>query len=406
MALLNKLPRVENLIHRHVENGIVSGVATAWQLGAGDIRYQTAGLQEFHGARAMAADSLFRLHSQSKPITGIATMMLIEEGRLELDQPLHHILPEFAAMQVVVDGDIQRTRPATRSITIRHLLTHTAGLSLAVNGDAMAGLYARAGIVPGLRDRARGPFEREQPATLEEFCLRLSRLPLAFDPGTKFEYSVGTDVLGMVIQAASGIRFEDFLQQRIFDPLGMSDTSFVVPPEKLDRLTALYENKPFDGWKYVDDPRASVYALPTPPFGGSALVSSAHDYARFASMLAHDGIFEGRQLLRPDTVQLAMSNLFPESIGGVELPRGFLWPNTGFGAAMSVQTGPGEAPTGVCGWPGASGTGVWMDRQRRFFFVFLVQHWPPTGNIHLRPEIIQAAYADLLDLAPWLFDRT
>jgi CubicO group peptidase (beta-lactamase class C family) len=395
MALLSKLARVEELIHRYVDDGIVSGVSTAWQLGAGEIRYQCAGLQEFHGVRAMGADSLFRLHSQSKPITGIAAMMLIEEGRLELDQPLRDILPEFADPQVIIDGDVERTRPALRPITIRHLLTHTAGLSLAVNGDAMAERYAREGIMPGLRDRARGPGEREQPATLEDFCARLGRLPLAFDPGAKFEYSVGTDVLGMVIQAVAGMRFEDFLQQRLFDPLGMRDTCFVVPPEKLERLTALYEKNAFDGWKYVDNPRASVYALPTLPFGGGALVSSARDYARFASMLTHDGAFEGRQLLRPETVRLAMSNLLPKSVTAVELPRGYVWPNAGFGAAMSVQMGPGEAPAGVCGWPGASGTGVWMDRERRFFFVFLVQHWPPTQNIHLRPEVIRAAYADL-----------
>lgn len=277
MKKLNVLPRVEKLLQHYVDAGIVSGAATAWQLGTDEIRFQCAGLQEFHGARAMGPDSLFRLHSQSKPITGIATMLLVEEGRLGLDQPLSDILPEFAAMQVVVDGDVERTRPAMQPITIRHLLTHTAGLSLPINGDALADLYMREGIVPGLRDRARGPGEREPAATLEEFCARLSRLPLAFEPGAKFEYSVGTDVLGMVIQVVSGIPFETFLQQRLFEPLDMRDTCFVVPAAKLDRLTALYEKKPFDGWKYVDNPRASVYAQPTLPSGGGALVSSAHD---------------------------------------------------------------------------------------------------------------------------------
>lgn len=397
MATLTTLPRVAQLIRRYVDDELVSGVVTAWQCGDGDIRYQCVGKPEFHTEKSMASDSLFRLHSQSKPITGIATLMLIEDGKLGLDQPLHEILPAFSAMQVVIDGDINRTRPAVRPITIRHLLTHTAGLSLSINGDAMADLYARTGIVPGLRDRARGPGELEPPLTLDDFCTRLSRLPLLFDPGAKFEYSVGTDVLGMVIQVISGIPFEQFLQQRIFDPLGMRDTGFVVPPSSLDRLTALYEKKPFDGWKYVDNPRTSVYAQPSLPSGGGALVSSAYDYARFASMLIHDGVLEGRRLLQPATVQLAMSNLLPESVEDIELPRGYIWPNMGFGAAMAVQTGPGETPTGVCSWPGASGTGVWFDRERKFFFVFLVQHWPPTQNIHMRPEAIKAAYADLAD---------
>jgi CubicO group peptidase (beta-lactamase class C family) len=177
----------------------------------------------------------------------------------------------------------------------------------------------------------------------------------------------------------------------------MRDTCFVVPPEKINRLTALYEKREFDGWKYVDNPRRSVYAQPSLPSGGGALVSSAHDYARFASMLIHDGEFEGRRLLRAETVQLATSNLFPKSVEHIELPRGYNWPNMGFGAAMSVQTGPGEAPTGVFGWPGASGTGVWMDRRRKFFFIFLVQHWPPTTNFHMRPEVIAAAYADIAE---------
>jgi CubicO group peptidase (beta-lactamase class C family) len=397
MATLKNLPRVAELIQGYVDREIVSGVVVAWQLGDDDVNYQCVGKPEFHAQRSMAPDSLFRLHSQSKPITGIATMMLIEESKLGIDQPLHEILPEFGNLQVVMDGDIQRTRPAARPITIRHLLTHTAGFSLSINGDALADRYARSGIVPGLRDRARGPGELEPPTTLEEFCARLSRLPLAFDPGAKFEYSVATDVLGLVIQRVAGISFEKFLQQRLFDPLDMHDTGFVVPPEKLDRLTALYEKREFDGWKYVDNPRHSVYAQPSLPSGGGALVSSAHDYANFASMLIHNGVFEGRQIMRAETVELATSNLLPASAAHVELPRGYIWPNMGFGAAMSVQTGIGEAPAGVFGWPGASGTGVWMDRRRKFFLVFLIQHWPPTIHIHMRPEVIAAAYADLAD---------
>jgi CubicO group peptidase (beta-lactamase class C family) len=177
----------------------------------------------------------------------------------------------------------------------------------------------------------------------------------------------------------------------------MRDTCFVVPPEKLERLTALYEKKEFDGWKYVDDPRRSVYAEPTLPAGGGALVASARDYAHFAAMIVDGGAFDGNRVLKAETVRLATANLLPQGVDRIEFPRGYVWQNTGFGAAMSVQTGPGDTPAGVCGWPGASGTGVWMDPQRRFFFVFMTQSWPPTVNIHMRPEIIAAAYADLAD---------
>lgn len=388
------LPRVGGFLRRIVDDGIVSGAVAAWQQGQGDIQFVAYGNSAFHGGRPMASDSLFRMFSQTKPVTGIAALMLVEEGRLSLDQPIATILPEFADPHVAIDGDLRKTRPASRPITLRHLLTHTAGFGYHIGGDDLARLYWKYGLTPGARSRIPGPGEMASVTSLEELGARLASLPLARDPGTRFEYSISIDLLGLVIQRVSGMRFEEFLQSRLFEPLDMQDTGFIVPAAKLDRLTALCERR-WDGWKFVDDPLASVYAKPAVPSGGGGLVSTARDYARFASLLMRGGVFEGRRLLRPGTVQLAASNLLPDGVDKVELPLGYAWPAMGFGAAMSVQTGDGEAPEGVFGWPGAAGTQIWIDPARQFFFQFLVQYWPPEINTVLRPQVIAHAYADL-----------
>jgi len=388
------LPSVDALIARYVGEGLVSGIVVAWQQGGAPVRFACAGEPAFHAGRPVDADSLFRIFSMTKPITGIATMMLIEDGRLALDQPLHSILPEFADARVMIDGDPARTRPAARPITIRHLLTHTAGLGYHNAGDGIASLYIRNGLTPGTRDRIRGPGELAAPGSLAEMGSRLARLPLVTDPGTRFEYSIAIDVLGLVVETVSGMPFETFLQQRLFDPLGMADTAFVVPTERLGRLTALVERRG-EAWKFVDDPAHSVYARPALPSGGGGLVSSARDYARFAALLVNEGELDGKRLLKPETVRLARSNLLPDGVDHIELPLGYTWPGIGFGAAMSVQVADGEAPAGVFGWPGAAGTGCWIDPARRFFLVFMTQYWPPEINVTMRPEIIAAAYRDL-----------
>ncbi len=388
------LPGVARICRRIVEEGVVPGAVVAWQQGDAPARFLCEGTLGWEDTSRMAPDTLFRAYSMTKPVVGIATMMLIESGRIALDQPLAEILPAFASMQVCIDGDPARTRPTTRAITIRHLLTHTAGFGYHIGGDAMAALYLRHGIAPGTRDRVAGPGELASPISLEEFGARLATLPLATDPGTRFEYSLSIDLLGLVVQTASGQPLEAFLRDRLFAPLGMHDTSFLLRPEQLPRLSTLAEKRS-DGWKIVDSPRDSAYARASMPSGGGGLVTTAEDYARFAAMLMQGGSLGGTRLLSTDTVALARSNLLPPPVDHIELPLGYTWPNVGFGAAMSVQTGDGEAPAGVFGWPGAAGTGCWIDPVRQFLLVFMVQYWPADINIMLRPEVIGAAYTDL-----------
>jgi len=399
MIDLALLPETSETMRAFVDNGNVPGAILAWRQGNGPIHYDACGSLGFGRTQAVNERSIFRIFSQTKPITGIAAMMLVEAGVIALDQPLQEILPDFADMQVVDGDQVSRTRPAARPITIRHLLTHTAGFGMA--GMTLGALYAENGITPGSPGASQG----HAPTTLADMGKRLATLPLAADPGTRFDYSVALDVLGLVIQVASGMLFEVFLKTRIFDPLGMVDTGFAITVEQVERFTDLPEE--IDGaWALADDPADSRYSRPLYPAGGGGLVSTAHDYARFAAMLLGEGAFDGVRLLKPETVRLARSNLLPPEVTHCDLPIGQTLSGVGHGAGMSVslqagtRTGgmfdwPGDVPAGVFGWPGAAGTACWMDPERRFFLVFLTQYWPSWLNGEMRPDIVAAAYRDL-----------
>jgi CubicO group peptidase (beta-lactamase class C family) len=396
------LPKLDRTVARFVGQGLVPGVALAWREADGPIRYSCVGELDFGGGRAVDERSIFRIFSQTKPITGIAAMMLIEDGAVSLDQPLADILGDFADMRVVVGDNLERTRPAARPITIRHLLTHTAGFGMA--GMTLGSLYQKHGITPGNRGRIAGPGELRTPQSLAEMANRLASLPLAADPGERFDYSVALDVLGLVIETVSGLPFDEFLQCRLFEPLGMVDTGFSVTATQASRFAALPERTDA-GFILADDPRDSVYARPGYPSGGGGLVSTAHDYARFAAMLLNEGELDGARVLRPETVRLARSSLLPAGVDRVDLPLGQTLSGVGFGAGMSVQVAPGrrtggqfdwpgDVPAGVFGWPGSAGTACWIDPERGCFLLFLTQYWPSWINGSLRPEVIAAAYGN------------
>lgn len=397
------LPRTSAKMRAFVKDELVSGAIIAWGQGNGPVHYDAAGTLGHGRTEEIDERSIFRIFSQSKPVTGIAAMMLVEDGVIDLDQPLGDVVPGFADMQVCVDGDPAVTRPATRLITIRHLLTHTAGFGM--GGMTLGSLYLEKGITPGGNSGQGGSDASPPPASLAEMVERLADLPLATDPGTRFDYSVATDVLGYVIEAASGMPFDIFLKTRLFDPLGMVDTGFSVSPDQLPRFADLPERRG-DAWTLADDPLNSRYANPLYPSGGGGLVSTAYDYARFAAMLLNEGELDGVRVLKSSSVRLARSNLLPGNILQCELPIGEPLSGIGFGAAMSVslldsnRTGglfdwPGKVPKGVFGWPGAAGTACWMDPERDFFLLYLTQYWPSSLNGGMRADIVEAAYGDL-----------
>jgi CubicO group peptidase (beta-lactamase class C family) len=323
----------------------------------------------------MRADTLHRIYSMSKPITAVALMMLYEEGRFLLGDPVADYLPELADLQLVDDPDADppvASRRAPRQPTIRDLLRHSAGFSYGIFGDTAV-------------DRRYRDVRLLEEPTLAGFTRVLGSLPLRYEPGTRWHYSVAVDVQGRLVEVLSGLSFGEFLRRRIFDPLGMQDTFFVVPAERRERLAQLYI--PEDGragwnmlWTFgssprlrVADPALSRGCLEGELFesGGAGLVSSAGDYLRFALMLLNGGELDGVRLLSPLTVaHMARNHIAGLGADGLSTADAF-----GLGFGISLDTGvTGElASDGSYGWGGAAGTLFWVDPAEQVVGVFMTQ---------------------------------
>ncbi|NMW31848.1 beta-lactamase family protein [Altererythrobacter sp. RZ02] len=333
-------------------------------------------------------DSLFRIYSMTKPITGMATMMLIDEGLLGLDQPVGEILPAFADMQVLVDpeGSLEDTVPADRPITIRHLLTHTAGIGYLITSKGPLGqAFVDQGLVGGRVSRFPIPgLPNVTPApNLEEWADRLATLPLMAQPGTEWIYSASIDLLGRVIEVVSGQSFESFLQTRLFDPCGMSSTYFTVPKSEAGRLTTNYGIA--GGLTLPIDTGANSIFLDAPfvPSGGGGLVSSAKDYDRFLRMVLGYGLLDGERVMSESAVRVGTSNLLPDAVD-----TSTTWiAGEGHGAG-------GRVVGKQYGWGGAAGTLASVDfsLNKR---VCLFTQYMPTEAYPIRKEFLAAIQADL-----------
>ena len=298
---------------------------------------------------------------------GLAAMLLIEDGKMTLDQPIADFLPAFASMKVqnTPDGSITDVHPAKGPITVRQLLTHTAGLGYnIVQKGPLRDAYNEAGILGGQVSRLPIPgFPPTTPApSLEVFADRLATLPLVYEPGTRWSYSVGLDLMGRVIEVASGQPFDAFLKARIFDPLGMASTGFRVTGDEEARLSTNYA--PLGGVLLPIDPAtSSIYLDPPPmPYGGGGLVSTARDYDRFLAMLLGEGETGGVRIMKPETARLGMSNLLADS---VDRKNTFI-DGEGFGAGGRVSLAGSPTGEGVYGWGGAAGAVAFVDRRRGY----------------------------------------
>jgi len=333
-------------------------------------------------------DSLYRIYSMTKPITGMAAMMLVDEGGLGLDQPLHDIIPAFRDMQVLVDpkGPIDNVEPAIRPITIRQLMTHTAGLGYdIVTKGPLLEAYRENGIVGGQVSKMPIPgFPDVTPAPgLEEWADRLAGLPLMYQPATKWSYSIGLDVLGRVIEVVSGQSFDTFLQERIFAPCNMTSTFFRVPESELDRLTANYgivNGFPFP----LDTADNSIFAEDPPIlWGGSGLVSSPRDYDRFLNMLLGHGMIEGKRVMGELAVRVGTSNLIPATVD----TAGSWAEGEGHGAG-------GRVKGRTFGWGGAAGTIAAVDYGMGLRTTLFTQYMP-SDAYPVREEFLAALEADM-----------
>ena len=369
-------PRAERLrlaLRRHVDSGEVPGIVALVDH-AGREQVETLGTMAFDSDAPLRRDTIFRLASTTKPITAVAAMSLVEECRLRLDDPLDDWLPELAGRRVLrtVAGPLDDTVPATRPITLRDLLTFRSGY-----GDfalfAPASPWQRALEGAGL-SISTWPFT----GTPDEFMRRLGTLPLAHQPGERWLYHTSAEILGVLIARVSGRSLGAFLRERIFEPLGMSDTGFAVPETKLDRLPTCYGRDMITGALVVLDEPLGRYARP-PAFesGAGGLVSTVDDLGAFGRMMLGDCPREARVLSRPTVELMRTDHLTPEQKALSPFFEGF-WAGHGWGLGLGVVTAraqPADGP-GRFGWDGAFGTSFWMDPTEGVVGVLMTQRRP------------------------------
>jgi len=380
-----RLARVDSVMQRYVDSGRVAGVVTLVARHGRIAQVGAYGWADREAGRRMSADAVFRIASQTKAVTSVAVMTLVEEGRLRLADPVSRWLPSFAAATVVADTGRGRV-PVRRSVTIRDLLTHTAGISYGTD-SLVQDLYRAAGLGPAA---GYGWYFADKTEPICTSMDRLGSLPFVAQPGTRFVYGYNTDILGCVVERVSGQSLDDFLRTRILSPLRMSDTHFFLPAEKRDRLTAVYAANDRGGYvradegprgqgAYVDGPRAGYS-------GGAGLLSTAGDYARFLQMLLDGGTLDGARILAPATVALMTADQIGSLYGSAA---------SGFGLGFEVLLDPGRAAQygtpGRFGWGGAYATNYWVDPGEDLVAVFMVQLLP-RGDLDLADRFRTLVY--------------
>ncbi|WP_321474640.1 serine hydrolase domain-containing protein [uncultured Paludibaculum sp.] len=366
-----RLQRVHESVQRHIDAGEISGAVTMVARRGKIVHVQAHGLMDLESKKPMTADAIFRIASMTKPITGVAVMMMVEEGKVRLNDKVSKFIPEFKEMKVAMPMDSVTPRPvgprgsdqdhylvpAYRELTVRDLLTHTSGL---VSG----GLGAR--VAAKTTPKMTGD-------TLATYVPRLAAVPLDFQPGTQWAYSgaAGPEVLGRIVEIVSGQPYDQFLRTRIFEPLGMKDTFFYPPDDRRPRLVTLYSKSP-DGLKKA--PNQDGFSTKTFFGAGGSLMSTAADYLQFAQMLCNGGKLNGHVLLSPKTVQLMASNHVGDMFNG-KLGR----PAAGMGYGLlvgivedSVAAG-WRVSNGSFGWDGAYGTLAWIDPSEKMVSILMIQ---------------------------------
>ncbi len=381
---------------RYVDAGKLAGITTVVARAGQVAHLATVGRRDRDADAPMTEDTIFRIYSMTKPIVSVALLSLYEEGHFQLDDPVSRFIPAWADLRVWSDGtpDLYSSTFPQREMQIRDLLTHTSGLTYGfMNRHPLDALYRRRGV------------ERDGAATVAEMIDKLSELPLRFSPGTQWSYSVATDVCGHLCEVISGKALDQFLAERIFVPLGMVDTGFWVPPEKVHRLAANYAFTAKDPLALFDAAATSTYLQP-PTFlsGGGGLVSTAADYLAFALMLANRGELGGQRILGRKTVEYLSTNHLPGNSDlagmGQRVFSEVSYEGIGFGLGVSVTLDPAKAgamgSVGDHGWGGAASTAFWVDRSEDMVVVQLAQLMPSSTH-PIRRELRTLVYQSLVD---------
>ena len=385
----DRLEKIRPMLQRYVDEGSIAGVVTLVMRNGTVVHQSAVGWADKEGRKPMREDTLFRIASQTKALTSVAVLQLVEEGKLSLTQPVSTIIPSFAKTTVAVTADGKTTVvPAKRQITIRDLLTHTAGISYGTQ-PSIAAQYEAKGLGPAA---GNGWYFADKNEAICDAMERLGTLPFVAQPGEAYVYGYNTDVLGCVVERASGQSLDRYFKERIIDPLGMTDTFFYVPNNKRDRLATVYttaEGKAVrapQGAKgqghYVEGPRRGFS-------GGAGLVSTARDYARFLEMIRRDGEFEGKRYLSPRSVALMRTN----QVGTLHSPDGM---GFGYGFQTTERYGANGMETpGSFGWGGAYGSNYRIDPKEGLVTVLMIQMLPLQND--MRERFAAMLYQSLLE---------
>ncbi len=381
MGSLNRagLGRLRTALQSDIDRGRLPGAVAVVALGGHVEFFEALGRRDPSAGAAMKDDAIFRIYSMTKPLVSLATLMLAEEGALQLGDAVCAYLPEFANQQVAVEeGASVRLVPARRDATVQDLLRHTAGLTYEFLGaSAVQRRYEAADIASRARSNA-------------EFCRTLAALPLAHQPGATWEYSRATDVLGAVLEVVAGRSLGALLHERILGPLGMKDTAFAVPREHWDRIAEPFANDPDSG-----EPIAMLNGREVPRFesGGGGLLSTAHDYVRFLQLMRNRGSLEGCRLVSRKTVEWMTA----DHLGSIPVQGDLLLPGYSFGLGFAVRTRAGVAPqpgsVGQYFWSGIGGTSFFVDPAEDLFAMLLTQ--APGQRIYYRNWFRHLVYAAL-----------
>ena len=392
-----RLQRIDrHLQARYLDTGKIAGALTLVARGDRVAYLSPLGQQDLARGAPMAEDTIFRIYSMSKPITSVALMMLYEHGHFQLDDPVHKTIPEWRDLRVYQLGNHPNwlTTPCERPMTIRDLSTHMSGLTY--------GFMERTNIDRAYRRLGVG---REGQKDLRGMIEALAELPLEFSPGTRWNYSVSTDVLGYLVERFSGLSLDEYLRTEIFEPLGMVDTGFHVPDESASRFAANYARRADKSLRVEDDPETSPYRRPATFFsGGGGLVSTAADYLRFCQMLRRGGELDGTRLLGRKTIELMTQNHLPEGKDLTDLAYGTFSETTyegvGFGLGFSVQLDCAKSQLvgspGEYAWGGAASTVFWIDPSEELIVIFLTQ-FMPSGTFNFRGQLKSIIYPALVD---------
>ncbi len=390
-----RLERItEHLARQYVDPGKIAGCQVLVARHGHVAYFRSLGMMDRERQKPMADDTIFRIYSMTKPITSVALMTLYEQGYFQLNDPVSRVIPEWRDHKVWVAGEgaSMETRAPERSMTFRHVLSHTGGLSYGNSPHPVDKVYAEQGV------------RRGRDETLGMFVEKLAHVPLRYAPGERWMYSLSTDVCGYLVEAISGKRFDRYLQDTIFDPLGMEDTSFWVAPEKADRFAANYQRQADKTLQLIDDPAKSTYLEPPTFFsGGGGLTSTTADYLRFCEMLRRGGELDGARILGPRTLQLMTKN---HLLGNRDLTQMAIGAfsetaNEGVGFGLGFAVTLSEVDSGSLGegdyyWGGAASTIFWIDPKEDLDVIFMTQLMP-SATFNFRGQLKNMIYSAIVN---------